>query len=195
MRRTARSAKVLTPSTCPCTNLLCQRCRREVLHPTAEEEEELDEHEEDDELDEVEEHAYHDGEQGEEQGPAHDEPADDNAEVGYLTEERMDGGRGADDDDEDNPDLFDADFNPISVLQQMSHQQDDGGEQPFHVLAARRRRSHPGPKECQNPGPSHGPDPAPDLQVLKGAAWSWSFVHPQHCHCACRLDRAPVIVA
>ena len=63
---------------------------------------------------------------------------DENAEVGYLTEERLDGGRGADDDD---PDLFDADFNPISVLQQMSDQRDGGGEQPFHVLAARRRRS------------------------------------------------------
>ena len=57
----------------------------------------------------------------------------------------MDGGAGAvDDEDEDDPDFFDAEFNPISALQQMSHQRDDGEEQPFHVLAARRRRSVPG---------------------------------------------------
>ena len=89
-----------------------------------------------------------DDEEEDDQGQDVDEPGeqeaayvgavDDNADVGYLTEERLDGGRGADD---EGPDLFDADFNPISALQQMSHQRDGGDEQPFHVLAARRRRS------------------------------------------------------
>ncbi len=113
----------------------------------AEDGEELDEQEQDDE-DEVEEQdKQHDEELDEEEDPAaEDTPADDDAEVGYLTEERMGGGgRGAiNEDEEEDPDFFDADFNPISALQQMSGQPDDGEEQPFHVLAARRRRSVPG---------------------------------------------------
>jgi len=115
----------------------------------AEDGEELDEQEQDDEDEAEEQDQQEDQELNNEQDPAaEDVPADDDAEVGYLTEERMDGGgRGAggdDEDEEEDPDFFDADFNPISALQQMSGQRDDGEEQPFHVLAARRRRSVPG---------------------------------------------------
>ena len=134
------------PPACLCTTpelkFLRWGCHQKLVH-LAEEEEELDEEGQD----EAEEQDQQNDEPDGERDPAENGPADDDAEVGYLTEERMDGGgRGAgdDEDEEEDPDFFDADFNPISALQQMSGQRDDGEEQPFHVLAARRRRSVPG---------------------------------------------------
>jgi len=55
--------------------------------------------------------------------------------LGYLTGEGAEGG-----DDEESPELFDAEFNPLDVLQQMHEQPQGGVEQPFDLLNARRGR-------------------------------------------------------